>query len=281
MTFSVFIGTSDRVSMNMIKTNNLRRLLHEGNFVFGTWSNIPSPTVTNILSKAGLDFIVLDLEHGPATFETVENQMYAAEADGVTAVVRLAEVDEKAILHALEIGAQSILVSQVASREEAERVVRSMRFHPQGERGVSLFTRNFGYSEKDYEEKIPRLNDEMFAGVLVEGKQGISNIRDICEVQNLDMVYLGIYDISQVLGVPGEVTHPKVLEVVRECGRLIRAAGKVAGSVAPTPEYMKILIDAGYQFVSYRADSAMLVDTYRDARQVFLSCLDQVVSQDH
>jgi 4-hydroxy-2-oxoheptanedioate aldolase len=257
----------------MVKKNELLRQLSEGRFVFGTWSNIPSPTVTNILCKAGLDFIVLDLEHGPATFETVENQMYAAEADGVSPVVRIGEVDEKAILHALEIGAQSILVSQVGSRSEADRVVKAMRYHPEGERGVSLFTRNFGYSERDYEQKIPQLNKEMFTGVLVEGKEGLENIESICDIEHLDMIYLGIYDISQVLGVPGEVTNPEVIKVVQECGRLIQSLGKIAGSVAPTVEYMRILIDAGYQFVSYRADSAMLVNSYQEAREKFLECL--------
>ena len=129
----------------MSKINSIKRALKAGKLVFGTWSNIPSPNVVNILSNSGVDFVIIDMEHGPASYETLEYQIYAADCENVTPIVRLSDSSEKDILHALEVGAQSILISHVTSASEADKIVKSTRYFPEGDRGISLFTRNHGY----------------------------------------------------------------------------------------------------------------------------------------
>ena len=212
-----------------------------------------------------MDFVIMDLEHGPVSYEILEYQIYAADCERVTPIVRLSDSTEKNILHALEVGAQSILISHVTSALEAERIVQSTRYHPEGRRGISLFTRNHGYSDKDFKIKMEKINEQIFTGVLVEGKEGIDNLDDICDTKNLDMVYLGIYDISQFLGVPGDVKNEKVIKLVKDLVKMIESKGMVAGSVAPDKEYIKFLIDSGFRFISYRADSTVLLDGYSNA----------------
>jgi 4-hydroxy-2-oxoheptanedioate aldolase len=250
----------------MTKVNRLKAELKAGRRVFGTWSMLSSPAVMNVMGQAGLDFIIIDMEHGPMSFETVENQIYAAESAGCTPIVRLGEGSEPNILHALEIGAQCLLVSHVATAPEADRIVRATKYFPEGNRGLSPFTRNHGYTDVDLGPKLRYANEQMLVGVLVEGEQGLQNLEEICSTPGLDMVYLGVYDISQALGVPGEVANPKVIKVVRDCVRLIDSKGLVAGSVARDRDYLRLLFEAGFRFISYRVDCAILREGFEAAR---------------
>ncbi len=244
----------------MRKTNKIKQTLKAGGRVFGTWSMLSSPTVLNVIGATGLDFAIIDMEHGPTTFETAENQLYAAEAGQIEPIIRLGEDHAPHLLHSLEIGAQSVLVSQVATAAQAERIVRSCKYFPEGNRGLSPFTRNHGYSDRDLPDKLKYANEQMFVGVLVEGEEGIRNIPEIAKVPGLDMIYLGVYDLSQACGVPGDLMNPKVLQIMRDYVKLIEDCGLAAGSVARDKEYMELLLDAGFRFVSYRVDCAILRD---------------------
>ncbi len=249
--------------------NQLKAKLRKGKRVFGAWSMLASPIVMNVIAHAGVDFIIIDMEHGAMSFETVEMQLYASESAGCTPVVRLGEANEGAILHALETGAQSLMISHVSTAAEAECIVKATRYHPEGVRGLSPFTRNHGYSDEKIAGKLHAANEQMFVGVLVEGREGLDQLEKICEVKNLDMVYLGIYDLSQSVGFPGEVNHPQVVKIVRDCAQLINDKGLVAGSVARDREYIDLLVDSGFRFISYRVDAAVLREGYETAYDWF------------
>ena len=244
----------------MQKVNKIKQTLKSGGRVFGTWSMLSSPAVLNVIASTGLDFVIVDMEHGPTTFETAERQLFAAEAGGIEPIIRLGEDHAPHVLHALEIGAQSVLVSQVATVEQAKRIVRSCKYFPEGNRGLSPFTRRHGYSDRDLPAKLQYANDQMFVGVLVEGEEGIRNLPEIAKIPGLDMIYLGVYDISQACGVPGDLMHPKVLRIMRDYVKIIEDCGLAAGSVARDREYMELLLDAGFRFVSYRVDCAIIRD---------------------
>jgi 4-hydroxy-2-oxoheptanedioate aldolase len=250
----------------MTKDNHVRRRLRDGGTVFGTWSMLASPSVSNVIAESGVDFVILDLEHGPSSLETVEAQAFAAEAAGSTPIARLPDVDESMILRTLETGVQSLLVSHVSTPDEAARVVGAARYPPAGERGLSPFTRWHGYSEADLEAKLERANDETFVGVLVEGEEGLRNLEEIAATPGLDLVYLGVYDISQSVGVPGKLDDPRVVEVVRSSVARIEAQGSAAGSVARDRDYLNLLHSAGFRFLSYWADSAILRSGLETAR---------------
>jgi 4-hydroxy-2-oxoheptanedioate aldolase len=245
--------------------NRLKKKLKSGQRVFGTWSMLSSPAVMNVIGEAGLDFVIIDMEHGPMGFETAENQLYATEAAGCTPIIRLGDDSEATILRALEIGTQSLLVSHVSDADQANRIVQAARYHPEGCRGLSPFTRNHGYGDENLPAKLQRANADMFVGVLVEGEDGIRNIPEIASVPGLDMVYLGIYDISASIGIPGELDDPRVLNMLRECAAAVNKKGLVAGSVARDRNYIRVMYEAGFRFISYRVDCAILRDGFRTA----------------
>ena len=240
----------------------MKQKLKAGGTVFGTWSMLSSPSVINVIGTTGIDFVVLDLEHGPTSFETAECQIYSGEVSGIEPIIRLSEDHAPHILHALEIGAQSILISQVSTAEQAAKIVQACKYFPDGMRGLSPFTRRHGYSDSNLPEKLRLANQQIFIGVLVEGEEGIKNIPKIAKVPGIDMIYLGVYDISQACGVPGDLMHPNVVKSLREYVSQIEDSGLVAGSVARDQEYMELLIDSKFRFISYLVDCAILREGY-------------------
>lgn len=253
----------------MAPLNQVKARLREGRSVFGTWTQCASPTVANVLASSGMDFVTIDMEHGPASFETAEAMLYAAEAGGSTGMVRLGEGSGPTILRALDIGCQGILVAHVRSGEEANGIVRAMKYHPDGTRGIAPFTRIHDYSSEALPEKLAQANEQQLTGVLVEDIEGLRNLDDILGVAGLDLVYIGIYDLSQALGKAGQLDDPQVLEEVGAAVERIEASGRAAGAVARDRDHLEWLLDAGFRYISYLVDTAILSRGFRDARSWF------------
>ena len=242
--------------------NMLKKKLKEGKTVFGTWSMTGSPMVVDVIGSTGLDFVILDMEHGSMSFETVENMIRAAECRGTQAIIRVSDSSEATILRALETGSQAIMVPHVSTPEQAARVVSACKYTPEGTRGLSPYTRNHDFTHENLIESMKCNNNNMFVGVLVEGKEGIANLESIAAVKGLDLIYTGIYDLSQSIGLPGELNHPKVLEIQKKCVEFVKEKGLAAGSFAKDVAYVKTLIENEFQFIAYSADSFILKRAY-------------------
>lgn len=249
----------------MQRENTLKSKLKAGGSVFGSWTICSSPMVANVMAEAGLDFVTLDLEHGPTTFETAESLLYAIEAAGSTPMLRLGEWSEPTILRALEIGAQGLLVSHISTPEQARQIVSACKYPPEGTRGLSPFIRRHGYSDDGLVAKLREANEQMLTGVLVEDAEGIRNLAEIASTPGLDLVYLGIYDISLSLGVPGSLDDPRVLEIVRDAVRTIEEHGVAPGAVARDREHLRLLLDVGFRYISYLVDTAIIREGFANA----------------
>jgi len=247
----------------MAPVNRVKQQLEAGEVAFGTWLQTSSPAVANILAHAGMDFVTIDMEHGPASFSDAESIVYAIEAGRSTPMIRLGDGSAPTVLKACDLGVQSILVAHVQSAAEARGIVSAMKFAPEGERGMAPFTRLHDYSGEDLAEKLAQANRWQLAGVLVEDTVGLSNLSNILETDGLDLVYLGIYDLSQALGLPGQVDHPDVLEAASRAVSEINEAGKVAGAVCRDREHLRWLLKTGFRYISYLCDTAILVEGAR------------------
>jgi len=253
----------------------LKHRLRDGETAFGIWCVIPSASVINLIASAGFDFVIVDLEHGPASFETAEDMIRAAQSEGVAAIVRLNQVNEEQILKSLDIGADGVLTAHVSDRRDAEAAVTLAKYHPLGKRGFSPYTRAGVYSGGDIIKHAEQQNERTIAGVLVEGKEGIDNLPQIVKTPNLDLVYIGAYDLSQAMGMPGEVAHPKVKEAMENAMRTIREAGLAAGGyVAKTEEDIRWMLNLGMQFITYLTDCALFHRACENAVNKFRSASD-------
>jgi 4-hydroxy-2-oxoheptanedioate aldolase len=249
--------------------NRVKERLEAGETVFGTWLQSASPTVANILAHCGMDFVTVDMEHGPASFSEAESIVYAIEAGGSTPMIRLGDGSAPTVLRACDVGCQSILVAHVQTPEEATGIVRAMRFFPDGERGMAPFTRLHDWSSEGLAQKLADANRWQLAGILVEDRLGLENLEGILAVPGLDLVYLGVYDLSQALGYPGQVDHPLVLETVSSAVSAINAAGKAAGAVARDADHLRWLLKTGFRYISYLCDTALIAQRARAVRADF------------
>jgi 2-keto-3-deoxy-L-rhamnonate aldolase RhmA len=248
------------------RENTVKSTLQAGGSVFGSWSITSSTTVVNVMAETGMDFVTLDLEHGPTTFETAESLLQAIEAGGATPMIRLGEWDDGIILKTLDLGCQGFLVSHVDTPEEAAAIVNAAKYPPEGNRGLSPFTRRHGYSQADLVDKLAAANKNVLVGVLVETEEGIANIDAIAATPGIDLVFLGVYDISLVMGVPGQVSDPRVQETVARCVAAINAAGKAAGAAARDGEHVGWLLENGFRYIAYLVDVAIIREGFEAAR---------------
>jgi len=116
----------------------LKERLRAGEIVFGSWCVIPSGSVMNIIASAGFDFVIIDLEHGPVSFETAEEMCRAAQSEQVSPIIRLGQINEEHILKSLDIGVEGLLVAHVETPEDARKVVSFSKYYPIGKRGFPL-----------------------------------------------------------------------------------------------------------------------------------------------
>jgi 4-hydroxy-2-oxoheptanedioate aldolase len=236
-----------------MRENQLKRKLKRGEVVLGPFINCAYPAFIEICGHAGFDFAIIDLEHGALHTLVAEDLCRAADCVGLAPVVRVRKNDAPQIQRALDIGSAGVQVPQIETKADAEAVVRGAKYSPLGARGLSFYTRAGVYSAAGT-QITDQLNEESLIVVHVEGKRGVDNIEQIISVPHIDAIFLGPYDLSQSLGIPGQVRDPRVIELMSQCVTLIRNAGKAAGTFADTPEIAKQWIDAGVQYVALGVD---------------------------
>jgi len=249
--------------------NKLKRVLGEGKSVLGTWSVLPSTSVANVIASAGFDFIIIDMEHGPSSFETAEDMVRAVESEGCTPLVRVPANQDWLILRALEIGTHGVVVPQITDAAEARKAIHAIKYYPEGLRGFSPFTRSAGYAPKNTREIAGTQNARTLSVLLVEGVSGIANLDGILEVSGIDVIYLGTYDLSQSAGYPGQPDHPEVLNYIRQCTVKIMDKGISVGILAQTEKDMANWLGLGIRFIAYQADCALLAGACEHVRSSF------------
>jgi 4-hydroxy-2-oxoheptanedioate aldolase len=226
---------------------------------------LPSSFVVDVIARTGVDFVVIDMEHGTMSYETAEEMVRAAQVHHCQPIIRVGDDKENTILHALETGCEAVMVPHVATVDAAERIVQAARYAPHGERGLSPYTRCHGYTHEGLPESMNRHAEETLVGILVEGQQGIANLTDIARIPGIDLIYLGMYDISQSVGLAGQLEHPKVMAQLDTCLDAIQAGGKLAGTFSRDIAACRRFREMGFQFVAYVADSYGLTAFYQQA----------------
>lgn len=250
-----------------MKVNILKKALEEGKTVFGPFCKMLDPTVVELAALAGFDFVIIDMEHGPYSIETVQQMLRAAEARGISAVVRVPENSETSILRVLDVGAKCIQVPQISTAEDAGKVVKSAMFHPKGERGMCRYVRAGDYTAIDKAEHFGTANESILTIIHIEGVKGLENLPSILSCDGIDVIFLGPYDLSQSCGVPGQVHHEKVVNRMEEAVALARKSGKVVGTFVESVEDAKKWEKIGVQYISYAVDTGLILNAFKKITQ--------------
>ncbi len=242
----------------------LKEALRSGETVIGPFMKLPEPPVVEIFGRAGFDYVIIDTEHGPMSIETAENLVRAAELAGISPVIRIRENSPSLISRALDIGAEGVQVPQIGSAADAKAVVKAAKFAPQGERGVCRFVRAAQYTHVDRFDYFRDANEDTTVIVHIEGREGVDNIDDILGVPGVDVAFIGPYDLSQSLGVPGQVEHPEVARAMSEVVRKARAKGVAVGTFVDNETAARKWMGAGIQYISYSVDVGLIYQMARD-----------------
>jgi len=193
------------------------------------------------------------MEHGPASTDRLGDLIRAAACARLAPIVRVPEISEQAIGKALDLGACGVQVPQVSSAEEAAEAVRLAKFFPLGERGVCRFVRAAGYSSIGRKRYFQESNRALVI-LQMEGAEALGNLSDILKIDGVDVLFIGPYDLSQSLGVPGEVNSPSVMAAMSEIVSKAKAAGKVVGTFVDDLSAAARWSKAGIHYISYSVD---------------------------
>lgn len=245
-----------------------RDKLKNGECVYGPFMKTGDPMFVEAAGLAGFDFIILDTEHGPVSIENQQNNIRAAEARGTVPIIRLKDKAENTIGRALDIGAYGIQVPQIKTADEARDVVKYAKFYPYGMRGVCRFVRAADYSVIDRNEFFESSRDVLII-LQLEGIDAIQNLDEILTVEGVDILFIGPYDLSQSLGLPGRVNNPKVVEAMKRIVEKASAAGKIIGCFVDTPEDLEMWRELGLQYLSYSVDVGIFIDACRKLTEKF------------
>lgn len=247
----------------------IKELLAAGQVVrmFGV-GQLFSPKLIEIVGEhAQFDALWLDAEHAGLSMQQVEWATLAARAYGLDHFVRMPATDYASVMRVLEAGAGGVMISMVRSPQEAEQAVRWAKFWPRGERGLNGGNRDGHFGLEAIPNYVARANAETFVGIQIETASAIASIEEIAAVPDVDLLFVGPADISQVLGVPGDFENPKCLDTIERIAQACARAGKPWGIVPRGPEYAQRMLDWGCRMFVLGFDIHALHAGLRSVRQ--------------
>jgi 2-keto-3-deoxy-L-rhamnonate aldolase RhmA len=232
-----------------MKPNRIKTKLHAGKTAFGCSVMFPSPQIVEMLGHAGLDWVLLDCEHGSLSPADVEIMAMAADAVGITAIARPRTNSNSDIQSVMDRGVMGVQVPHVNTTEDARRAVAAVKFGPGASRGLAAGTRpdNWGLGAK-MADFIVAANDQSLVCVQIEHEAAISNIDDILKVEDIDVFFIGSSDLSQSMGYPGRPNAPSVAAAIAQAQRKIVAAHKILGMPA-TVENAEEMVGQGVRYM--------------------------------
>ncbi len=248
--------------------NTFKRSLKSGKPQYGLWLGLPDSICAEIGAGAGFDWLLIDAEHAPYSVRDVHNHLQAIAPYNVPAIVRPPEGRTALLKQLLDVGAQTLLVPMVDTAEQAQQLVKDVRYPPEGIRGLGTsmaraarWNRAEGY--------LHRANEEICLIVQAETTTAMQNLKDIVAVDGVDGVFIGPSDLSASMGHIGNPGHPDVVSAIESGFATILAAGKAAGVLAVDEALAKSYVAKGASFVGVGVDAALLSSATRQLAQRF------------
>jgi 2-dehydro-3-deoxyglucarate aldolase len=243
----------------------LKDKLNSGKVSIGSWMSMAHPSIAEILAMAGYDWVVIETEHTAIDVSEVLRLIIAIEQRGSIPLVRLAWNDPIQAKAVLDSGAAGIIVPMVNTKADAELAVKMTKYPPMGFRGVGL-ARAQGYGV-DFDEYVNCANADTLLLLQIEHIDAVNNIEEILSVPGIDGTYIGPYDLSMSLGIPGQLNHPDVINAKNKVLEATLKKGLVAGihCVHSDTAYndSKLAIEQGYRFIAIGTDILFLGNSAR------------------
>jgi len=226
------------------------RSLKVGHFVV----EFATPGIGYIMKNAGCDFVLFDTEHSGFHNETIKNALRFFEAASLPAIVRVPSKEYHHIARALDMGAEGLMVPMVNDAAEARGILDCMKYTPDGKRGVALSVAHDKYATGDVLPKLAAANARSTLFAQIETAEGVENVEEIAAVDGVDCLWVGHFDLSASLGIPGQFGHKKFTDAITKTIAAGRKHGKAVGRLVPDTTSGIALYKEGFDFICYSGD---------------------------
>lgn len=252
-----------------MKENRLKSILAQDRVAIGSWITLSDPSVVELTALAGYDYSGIMMEHSALDYHMVENMIRAAEAVGISSLVRVSEGREDMMLRVMEMGAGGVMVPHVRDRESATRAVQAVKYGPLGARGMNGMTRAGRWTAIDFTDHVRTSNEQSVLVVMVEDAHGIDRIDEILAVDGVDVVFIGPNDLARSYGATAEIDPPEVRDAIEHAAATARRTGKARlGLPIYHPSFYRgydELVDLGVRFITHSTDATILFRAWRDS----------------
>ena len=245
---------------NALKAQCRTRELKLGHFVV----EFATPGIGHILKGAGCDFVLLDMEHSGFSFETVKSVVRYCEAARLPAIVRVPSKAYDHVARAADVGAEAVMVPMVDTDAEARELAAFLKYTPAGRRGVALGIAHDSYRNAGtVHDRLAGANERTCLFAQIETASGVEHAERIAAVDGVECLWIGHFDLSASLGIPGQFTHPEFTAAVDRVVAACRKHGKALGRLVPDAASGIDHAERGFDFVCWSGDVWALQEAVR------------------
>ena len=247
--------------------NKMRSLIENHKRPFGTFVELGGANVVEALGVTGLDYIIIDNEHGPFDVESTEECIRACEHSGITPFCRVREVSRPAVMKLLDVGAQGLIIPYIETMDQIHALVDYAKYPPLGRRGYCGSKKDrWGYAypaTEPMEEQFAYWNRETFIIPQCETVAALEQIEEIASTPGVDGIFVGPFDLSISMGMPGQFKNPEFVKALERILAACKAAGKFSMIFTGKEEWINDYYDMGYDIVTWGMDAAVLIEGFR------------------
>jgi 2-keto-3-deoxy-L-rhamnonate aldolase RhmA len=238
-----------------MKSNPVKRALAQGKTSIGTMAfEFRTPGLARLADHAGADFIIYDMEHTGWSIETVGGLIASGDGAAIVPFVRVPATQYHFIARVLDVGAMGIMVPMVGDAAQAEVIVQSAKYPPLGQRGAAFHMAHDGYAGGDVLEKMRIANEEVVLIAQIENRSGLENVERIAAVDGIDILWVGQFDLSNFLGIPGQFDHPTFLDALERVVAACDRHGKTPAFMVPSVDEGLERMRQGFRCIAYWGD---------------------------
>jgi 2-dehydro-3-deoxyglucarate aldolase/4-hydroxy-2-oxoheptanedioate aldolase len=238
-----------------VRNNQVKQTLQRGGVAMGVMClEFATTGIGRLSAEAGAEFAVYDMEHTGWELETIRMLLATSRSADLVPIVRVPVTSYHYIAHVMDMGAMGLVIPLVADAQQAREAVHCALFPPRGRRGCSFGVSHDDYQGGDLVAKMQQANDNVLIIAQIETAQGLANCEEIAAVDGIDALWIGQYDLTTSLGIPGQFDHPKFQEATARVVSACRQHGKAATLAVMSPDDLAAGPANGFRLLVYAAD---------------------------
>ena len=249
--------------MKIKALKKLRNKLKSNEPIYGLWVTLESPSITEMAVSLGMDWVLIDAEHGHLDWKDISTHISAAMRSDTVVIVRIAERSTALSKRALDIGADGIMIPWMESVEEVEKAVSDCNYPPEGRRGIGGERATaWGQCLKEHTAEA---NENVLVIPMIESIDAVPNVANMCKVYGVEIFFFGPADFSSTAGFRGQWEGPGIAEKILELKNTIKDAGKYCGVVSTSNQNLTDRLDQGFQMLAIGTDGGLMLRSIHES----------------